>query len=538
MVVNCDNKENENSQSRKPNKNTSDKDVNKPLRTGKVCNILSRVVQQEAVESDSEGNGSESDDDGFGFRCLINTVSRSQPMTSTQQIILATKELVNSNWILLDNQSTVNIFKSKDLLTDIGPASENIRCYCNGGFQDTSLSGTYEGIGEVYWNDTSLANILSYAELGQKYRITSDSWVEDSFTVHDFQGQDMKFIKSQEGLYYHDVRWKETGIPDYLLKSIQRKEAKEVDCLKQAKSGATSLETGTIREANVCTTQNIILLNTVQENEEGFTKRDLRQAKLAKRLYILLGRPSYRDFANVVKWKLIKNCPVGYSDVVNAWKIYGPDVGSIRGKTTRQKPEVVEMEGIVKIPQELLYQLQDLTLCVDIMYMDKLVIFTTFSRRVGFTTVDKLKSRKSEEIYKSMEKVLALYKHRDVPIKNMLGDREFVPLSDALLKDHDVVFNPTAANEHVGDVERNIRVIKERARASKAALPFEAIPKVMKIANLKLAAFWTNLFPRKGSVSEYFGPRMLLLGEFTDYNKVCKVPFGAYCEVNGFIMGH
>ena len=362
----------------------------------------------------------------------------------------------------------------------------------------------------------SLVNILSYGQLGDTYRITSDTWNEDAFTVHDFGGRDIKFVRSEEGLYYYNVRWKKTGIPSHILARIKR----------------TNTSPKPVGTTLVVTTKPCkIILNTIRGNQEGFTKKQLQKAKIAKRIYIMLGRPSYRDFANIIKWKLLQNCPVEYEDVVNAWKIYGQDIGAIRGKATRKKPQVIEVEGILKIPQEILYQIQDVTLCADVMFCDKLVMLTTVLRRIGFTTIDILKNQSITTIHKALQKVFAVYSHREVPIRNLLTDRQFLPLDEVLLREDNVKLNTTSANEHVGDVERNVRVIKERVRAVKATLPYTVLPKLMKIALLKLTAFWLNLFPRKGQIKALFGPRMLLLGEMTDYNKICKVPFGAYTTV-------
>lgn len=68
----------------------------------------------------SNTNGEESDDssgDEFG-KCgfCITIVGKVQQLTSTQQIILANKELISKHWILLDSQSTINIFKWKNCL--------------------------------------------------------------------------------------------------------------------------------------------------------------------------------------------------------------------------------------------------------------------------------------------------------------------------------------------------------------------------------------------------------------------------------------
>ena len=39
-----------------------------------------------------------------------------------------------------------------------------------------------------------------------------------------------------------------------------------------------------------------------------------------------------------------------------------------------------------------------------------------------------------------------------------------------------------------------------------------------------------NLFPAKGGVSKYYSPRMILTERNLEYEKHCKVPFGAYVQ--------
>ena len=106
----------------------------------------------------------------------------------------------------------------------------------------------------MYYNKPLLANILSHAILGSLFRITNDTWVEDSFTVHNFNGRTIKFIKSQEGLYYHDVRWGKEGVPPILLKPIQKKNVYHTDT-KPPKVNK-----------NVGQAKNIIMLNTIKGN--------------------------------------------------------------------------------------------------------------------------------------------------------------------------------------------------------------------------------------------------------------------------------
>ena len=50
---------------------------------------------------------------------------------------------------------------------DIREADEPIRCYCNGGFQDTLEAGTLAGVGDVYYNRTSLAKLYHTHSYGR-----------------------------------------------------------------------------------------------------------------------------------------------------------------------------------------------------------------------------------------------------------------------------------------------------------------------------------------------------------------------------------
>ena len=61
-------------------------------------------------------------------------------------------------------------------------------------------------------------------------------------------------------------------------------------------------------------------------------------------------------------------------------------------------------------------------------------------------------------------------------IQTTMMDMEFEKLRP--LMPH-VALNTTAAQEHVGEIEQKIRVIKERARGTFNTLPYKKIPRVM-----------------------------------------------------------
>ena len=87
-----------------------------------------------------------------------------------------------------------------------------------------------------------------------------------------------------------------------------------------------------------------------------------------------------------------------------------------------------------------------------------------------------------------------------------------------------------AAQEHVSEVERSIRVIKERFRSVYHRLPFQRMPKLMIRLGVMEAARWLNTFPAKHGISDTYSPRMIITGKGIDYDKQCKTAFGAYVQ--------
>ncbi len=92
--------------------------------------------------------------------------------------------------------------------------------------------------------------------------------------------------------------------------------------------------------------------------------------------------------------------------------------------------------------------------------------------------------------------------------------------------------NTTAAKEHVPEIQRRIRVIKERVRALLNTLPFTRMPQLILIELIYHAVLWINAFPSKSSISETLSPREILLCHKLDFKRHCKAPFGSYCEAH------
>ncbi len=60
-----------------------------------------------------------------------------------------------------------------------------------------------------------------------------------------------------------------------------------------------------------------------------------------------------------------------------------------------------------------------------------------------------------------------------------------------------LMINMTAAKEHIPEVERKIRLIKERGRGILNTLTFKMMPRLMLIELVYHVVLWLNAFPTK-----------------------------------------
>jgi hypothetical protein len=102
------------------------------------------------------------------------------------------------------------------------------------------------------------------------------------------------------------------------------------------------------------------MIMTVKENSKGYTQRQFKNAKKARWLYHIIGCPTGENFKHILWQNIIKNCPVTADDVNIAIKLFGGNIGALKGKSTWGQPTPVKDDQL-KIPPKLLQQHQDLT---------------------------------------------------------------------------------------------------------------------------------------------------------------------------------
>jgi hypothetical protein len=385
--------------------------------------------------------------------------------------------------ILLNNQSTVDLFCNRKLVSHVWETDNSMTVHSNGGDLTTNMKAHIKNYGDVWFHSDAITNILSLKNVKSKFQVPYDSEGKGAFIVHKPNGVNVHFIAHADGLHYHDTNHHQ-----------------------------------------------LTMVSTVAQESEGFSKKQTAQAKTAHDFQTKVGHPSTHDLKSVIKLNLIANCPVTTEDVDRAKTIFGPSLSILKGKMTRQSPHSV-LSDYVAVPESILSANQYVTLFGDIFIINKIPFFATVSDHIKFTTTEHIANRKLKQLVLASLHVQAIYATRDFKIKVMIMDGEFVPLKHNLAI-ADIVLNTTAAKEHLPKIERQIGVIKERVRATRHTLPFKAIPFVMLVNLVYSTAIWLNAFPPKGGVSSHLSPRNINTSITFDYNKHCRAQFGSYIQTH------
>ena len=395
--------------------------------------------------------------------------------------------------IILDTGSTIEgTFMNPDLVHDIRPSKRPIGMQTNAGTKRLNIAAKVPGFGEVWYDPTNMANIFGFSAMKDKVkRIQYDSNVEDAFIVTHKNDDTAKFPRTKEGLYAYKPTGKYIEQIAYLKGSLPP-EGSERHWKSQWPSN-----------------RQVSFMSSVKENMMGYTPRQLKDAKAARKLYRAIGSPSLENMKMILKQNLIEDCSVTTKDVETAERVFGPDVGTLKGKTVRKKSPVVKND-LIEIPPEILERYQDLVLEIDLMFVNGMPMLTSIDTTIKFRSLIPLKDQTAEELYKALDVVLRKYNKNKFRVNKINCDQQFKPLMEDVEDNLGIRMNYAPRDEHVPAAERNNRTISERIRVTYHSLPYKAMPKIMLRHLAMISAWQLNLFPVKGGVSSYYSPYVIM----------------------------
>jgi len=109
-------------------------------------------------------------------------------------------------WVLLDSQSTTDVFSNPAMLKDIHQVPGSLTLSSMTGKDKTNWRATVPGYKEVWYTPNGIANILSLANVAKTMKVVFNSRNGNQFEVTKRDGSLRIFKQSINGLYFCDMR--------------------------------------------------------------------------------------------------------------------------------------------------------------------------------------------------------------------------------------------------------------------------------------------------------------------------------------------
>ena len=266
--------------------------------------------------------------------------------------IAATKNKSDmSKMLVLDSASTLNMVCDESLLHDIHEVPVGIRVRCNKGQVTITRQGYLGDFPEPVWLYTKgIVNILSFYIVQRHYHVQHDNRIKDAFLVTGPNGVEIPFKPVGKGLHA---------------------------------CGAAAGDASTDAWA---------FISMVDDLKKEHTKREYRDAMLARRVQNIIMFPSVRAHNKIVDSNLLANCPVTRQDISAADHILGKNVSALKGKTVYRQGSAVSgrLDGV---PRGIQMRFKKVMVAIDIMFVNKLPFLITMSKGLRFGTVEVLENR-------------------------------------------------------------------------------------------------------------------------------------------------
>ena len=262
--------------------------------------------------------------------------------------------------IVLDSGSSVDLFCNEEWLNNVNSNGSPLTMQTNGGGLQVAQQGHLPQCGVVPCDAKAMTNILSLGMMSNKCRITMDTAKENAILVHT-PNKIVKFSRNDANLCVH----------------VPTKPHKP----------------GTLQASPQAS-----LVQSVEECKLFHTPREVQKAKRACDLPVALGTPSIADLKKAISVNAIANLPVKVEDLDLAAKIFGPDVGTLKGKTTRIPP-LPTVTDQIEMPPESCEDRSSWEPCMDLMFVNGMPFMTSITRKLHYRTAQHPPSQTSKDSF-------------------------------------------------------------------------------------------------------------------------------------------
>ena len=116
---------------------------------------------------------------------------------------------------------------------------------------------------------------------------------------------------------------------------------------------------------------------------------------------------------------MISNCNIMRQDILMAEEIFGPNLGSVKGRTTRRPTKHVNITS--KVLEEILNKYRDVRLAIDIIAINKIPFMVSMSRNIHFGTAELIRDKTKWILMTSIQQIMWAYHARGFHVRNIIA---------------------------------------------------------------------------------------------------------------------
>ena len=198
---------------------------------------------------------------------------------------------------------------------------------------------------------------------------------------------------------------------------------------------------------------------------------------------------SNEDLFNTIENNVIGNNSYTCRDVINANKLFGSNVASLKGKTVWRKSKLPREDATIDIPPAIIDQFKEgITLSIGIMHVNKVSFLVSNAYHHNYYQCIPICKKGKEYILGAIEQMWNEYKQRGVfKFTQIEGDSAFEWAMTELQSDRfeHICLITCDAQKHVLRIERGIKQLKYPIQSTKMVIQYNKIPKRFAIEMVK-----------------------------------------------------
>ena len=201
----------------------------------------------------------------------------------------------------------------------------------------------------------------------------------------------------------------------------------------------------------------------------GLSARQVRRAQRVERLRQIMCA-SNSDMRLMAQGSVMPDANVTSDDLRLAERVFGPSLAGLKGRSTRPKSQAVAA-SIEPVPTDILKNNRDLSVAIDLMFINAIPFLVAYCKILKYGSLHHTANTQLPSLERCVREMNNVYRHRGFRVTDLMADNQFNCLRDCA-NSLGIRLTVVPSDAHVHEIERFIRLVKERARGIYNTTPF------------------------------------------------------------------